>query len=327
MINDIIIFSEPNDQSTNDVLGWLYHTGNNVIRLNPTDTIQFKSIDLTSKSKKVDLIVNHNIHFSITDKDQLGTWYRRGELLFHYESLRTELFERNIQQEKQTLEHFLNIFFRKDNYINKQEDNGINKMEVLLYASDIGLNIPDTIIATNKSQLLSFFEKHPQCITKAISELGSVAFIKNQQVAFNSYSNLVSIDDISDDETFMPSLFQEYIPKKYEIRSFYLNGIFRSMAIFSQQNSKTQIDFRNYDNERPNRCIPYQLPHWYERKLDKLMRKMNINCGSIDVLRCTDNQYYFLEVNPIGQFQWLSKNCNYYIEKLIADTLINKRNE
>lgn len=30
------------------------------------------------------------------------------------------------------------------------------------------------------------------------------------------------------------------------------------MAIFSQQNEKTKIDFRNYDYSRPNRVVPYE---------------------------------------------------------------------
>ena len=34
-------------------------------------------------------------------------------------------------------------------------------------------------------------------------------------------------------------------------------------------------------------------------------------------------EFVFLEVNPVGQFGWVSKNCNYYLEKKIALKLIN----
>ena len=31
------------------------------------------------------------------------------------------------------------------------------------------------------------------------------------------------------------------------------------------------------------------------------------------------NEYVFLEVNPVGQFNFVSELCNYYIEKNIAE--------
>lgn len=39
------------------------------------------------------------------------------------------------------------------------------------------------------------------------------------------------------------------------------------MAIFSQENDKTKIDFRNYDIANPNRCVPYKLPRRIEKQL------------------------------------------------------------
>jgi D-alanine-D-alanine ligase-like ATP-grasp enzyme len=58
------------------------------------------------------------------------------------------------------------------------------------------------------------------------------------------------------------------------------------------------------------------LPKIFEKKLHKLMQLLKINCGSIDILVTPNDEFYFLEVNPIGQFQWLSKNCNYFIEQM-----------
>jgi hypothetical protein len=49
-----------------------------------------------------------------------------------------------------------------------------------------------------------------------------------------------------------------------------------------------------------------------------------MNTGSIDLILTPNGEYFFLEINPMGQYDWLSKNCNYYIEKDIAEMLINK---
>ena len=45
-------------------------------------------------------------------------------------------------------------------------------------------------------------------------------------------------------DTFYPSLIQEEIEKVYEVRVFYLKGKCYAMAIFSQKNEKTQLDYR-----------------------------------------------------------------------------------
>jgi len=46
-----------------------------------------------------------------------------------------------------------------------------------------------------------------------------------------------------------------------------------------------------------------------------------LNSGSIDILVTPNNEYVFLEVNPVGQFGMVSQPCNYYLEKRIAERL------
>ena len=121
---------------------------------------------------------------------------------------------------------------------------------------------------------------------------------------------------------FSPSLFQGYIEKEYELRIFFLDDSFYSMVIFSQSNEKTKIDFRNYDIEKPNRVCPYSLPKKIERKITKLMNTIGLNTGSIDMIKSTDGNYYFLEVNPSGQFGMTGIPCNYDLYEKVASYLI-----
>ena len=51
------------------------------------------------------------------------------------------------------------------------------------------------------------------------------------------------------------------------------------------------------------------------------MTKLEYKTGSIDLLLDTENNYYFLEINPVGQFGMVSIPCNYNIEKKIAEYL------
>ena len=83
------------------------------------------------------------------------------------------------------------------------------------------------------------------------------------------------------------------------------------MAIFSQADKQTSIDFRNYNYEKPTRRVPYKLPKKFEDKLREFMKLAYLNTGSIDIIRNEKNEYVFLEVNPVGQFGMVSKPCNY----------------
>jgi glutathione synthase/RimK-type ligase-like ATP-grasp enzyme len=123
-------------------------------------------------------------------------------------------------------------------------------------------------------------------------------------------------------ETFFPSMVQKQVDKIYELRVFYLEGKFYAMAIFSQESAATGVDNRkNFEAEFPPRRVPYLLPQKVKGQLKQLMKKLKLNTGSIDILVTPNNEYVFLEVNPVGQFGMVSQPCNYYLEKRIAERL------
>ena len=94
------------------------------------------------------------------------------------------------------------------------------------------------------------------------------------------------------------------------------------MAIFSQETKETMVDFRKHNNpHKSQRSVPYLLPDDLKTKLTQTMKELGLDTGSIDLIHAKDGNYYFLEVNPIGQFTMTSWPCNYYLEKLIATTL------
>lgn len=50
------------------------------------------------------------------------------------------------------------------------------------------------------------------------------------------------------------------------MRIFFWKDVFFPVAIFSQKNIKTEMDFRNYDNDAPNRLVAYTLPKGIKKK-------------------------------------------------------------
>lgn len=301
---NVVIISALSEPTTDNVLNWLYLFGINPVRLNGHITFDTFSVTLNTEVKYLLNGTCLDAHTRI--------WYRRGNFNFDTNGIRNLGYSEIISQ-KHIIKSIGNI--------NKEEDNNLSRTKALQVALRLGLKIPTTIVTNNLVHLRKGFSKYSY-VPKFDAPFFWSFELRDKKVIF-SYGDILisSLTDFDVSKTFMSSIFQEYIVKKYEIRSFYLNGVFKSMAIFSQENEKTKTDFRNYDYERPNRCVPYQLPKWYEKKLHNLMLKLDINCGSFDILVTPNDEYYFLEVNPIGQFQWLSKNCNYFIERLVAETL------
>ncbi|MDO9254630.1 MAG: hypothetical protein Q7U54_03885 [Bacteroidales bacterium] len=51
------------------------------------------------------------------------------------------------------------------------------------------------------------------------------------------------------------------------------------------------------------------------------MKKLKLNMGSIDIIKSIEGKYYFLEINPVGQYDFVSFHCNYNIHMEIAKYL------
>ncbi|MBG6133455.1 ATP-GRASP peptide maturase of grasp-with-spasm system [Aquimarina sp. EL_43] len=196
----------------------------------------------------------------------------------------------------------------------------VDKFANLRLAKKIGLEIPDSLLTNSKKELLSFVEKHKEIIAKPLYE--GISF-QEKDCVIDFLTEKVNPEQLQElPSIFFPSFFQGYVEKDIELRVFYLEGKFYTMAMFSQLDLQTKTDFRNYNDERPNRRVPYLLPKEIEEKIIKFMTELKLNTGSIDLIKTPDKKYVFLEVNPTGQFGFTSKPCNYYLEDVIANTLI-----
>ena len=68
--------------------------------------------------------------------------------------------------------------------------------------------------------------------------------------------------------------------------------------------------------------IPYRLPLDVNEKVLKFMERCDLDTGSIDMILTQDNRFVFLEVNPAGNIEMVGDNCNYWLEKRIAEYII-----
>ncbi len=324
----ILILSKEYEESTNNVIDWLEYYNASYFRCNG-DNFDLSDFFIEISNTHEDKISN----IPVPSKDVKIVWYRRWGNIgrqFKMNDAKSNLefynsINKYITQEKSKISHAFFSLFEHSYWLSKPAIYTIDdKFLYLKVAKSTGINIPDTYILNNKSRLLHILQSGIKLISKSMSNAHRIRFDGETYIPYTEEITLEDLDKL--EETFFVSLFQEKIEKEYEIRTFFLEGDFYSMAIFSQFDDKTKIDFRKYNLSKPNRTVPYRLPRELRNKLELLMQKLNLNTGSIDIIKSKTGKYYFLEVNPVGQFGMTSLPCNYYLEKKIAEFLISKNN-
>jgi ATP-GRASP peptide maturase of grasp-with-spasm system len=321
----ILILSKPNDKDTDCVIEWLNFFKTPFLRINDEELMQGIVTFLYDANFTENSFFENSVQ-RVYLKDISVVWYRKFGFLTDYETRLDSVRDLILflYAEFKGLRELIFSILENKKWLYK-----INlkksKLEVLDIARNIGLQIPKTIITTEREKLKLFLlENNHSVITKPIAEAMNVC-LENTALGLSTKK----VDTVRGlNRNFSPSLFQEYIEKEIELRIFYIMGKCYSMAIFSQSNPQTQVDFRAYDWENPNRYIPYQIPVSLEERIDIFMKKLELNTGSIDIIKSAINgEYYFLEVNPSGQFGMTAFPCNYPLHKIVAQNLIFLKDE
>lgn len=320
----VLILSEENERTTDEVVQWLLNYNVRFLRINKEDNL--KIVCVSPSSGKALIEVKENVY----DLNTFETvWYRRG--YFNSNCVRAGLAEFSSDQSKLAqISRFLNrewsvlqgfMFYELENkktVLGNFLKSQANKLINLRIANECGLLIPETTISS-RGDILSSVINEQGAISKPISE--AETFSNADGSIFKLLTEAVNSDDMDESSEFFPSLIQHKIEKWIELRVFFLETKFYSMAIFSQSSNKTTVDFRNYDDARPNRMVPFTLPKTVERKLNWFTKRLGLNTGSIDMIVTKKKEFVFLEVNPVGNIEMVSKNCNYPIEQDIANYL------
>ncbi|WP_454046704.1 grasp-with-spasm system ATP-grasp peptide maturase [Chryseobacterium sp. Marseille-Q8038] len=299
----ILILSTNQETTTNEVIKWLKALGKAFIRIHEDEVFEIKT-----DQNKVFLQSQRNSFFI---EDITSVWYRRGGLQFMRKEYDNASINTYMNETQYWLEDYVIKMLETKNHINKQSNSHLNKLLVLEQAKKAGLKVPKYYLAENTNQLVV-----NKTITKSIAE----NIILKSVGGFSEGILYTSLVTEMEKGNFFITFFQEMIEKDFEVRAFYLHGKIWATAIFSQNDKKTQLDHRKYNHEIPNRNVRYNLPKEIEEKIHILMQQLDVNCGSLDFIK-SKNDFYFLEINPVGQFLGLSAICNYLLEKEIAEYL------
>ncbi len=196
------------------------------------------------------------------------------------------------------------------------------KLSQLRDARSFGLTIPETLVTNNLEELKKFKEKHNLIIFKSMCP----PKIKKDGRLHTIYTNIISSEMIANKVSLGGNLcfFQEYIPKYVEIRAYVIGDKVLSSEIHSQNSTKANIDWRRYDHAN----TPYyqhELPVDICDKLIQLNDKYGLLYSACDLILTPSGEYYFLEINPDGIFQWIETFTGLPISDEIAKVLASEQ--
>jgi ATP-GRASP peptide maturase of grasp-with-spasm system len=325
----ILVLSQSTQEgTTEEVVDWVRALGGDCVRLNADDLAATQPFHV-----QVDA-AGPRFHLSI-DGREIGSrqvravWLRRWarteptavKPVVGLETL-ADRMNAHLGAELNAASRALFTGLRGAYWLTRPGDGAVNKLAVLQAAAALGLEIPPTLVTNRRAEIERFRREHGRIITKSVGEAEIFSYFGK---SYGLYTAEVGEQDVAAlPETVLPTLVQALVEKSWEVRAFFLGGALYSMAIFSQNDRQTAVDFRRYNRTRPNRAVPYRLPADVEEKLRALMGELEMDTGSLDLIRTPDGRHLFLEVNPAGQFGMVSHRCNYRLEKKVAEHLMER---
>ena len=180
------------------------------------------------------------------------------------------------------------------------------KLLQLKLAGDVGLTIPTTLCSNHKHEIREFYNRFKEIgiIYKPLTfqfwdegdclKICYTAKIDNLDVIEKSKIDLI------------PGIYQEQIPKAYELRVTCFGDFIVAVKIDSQIDEAGKIDWRTLGHSQL-KIEPYTLPEDLKEKIRYLMRELGIVFGCLDFIVTPKGEYIFLEVNEQGQFLFIEQ--------------------
>lgn len=194
-------------------------------------------------------------------------------------------------------------------------NNRITKPKQLIYAKEVGLDIPNTIITNSRESLLDFFKNYNgKIFAKALRHH---SFYNTDGTVIDFYGRtfehveMILLENIES----APVIYQEQIDKsnstEYRINIF--NG---KISSFIYEN--VDSDDWHFEDITGLKMVKKDIPSTVKEKLFKLFKNLNLKVGTVDIIN-QEHRWYFLEINIGGDWKWLESASGEDITKDAID--------
>jgi ATP-GRASP peptide maturase of grasp-with-spasm system len=316
----ILIISNGHSEPTTDtVVDWLLYYKADFIRINSEDAVDKTSRLSISIDKDEMVIGGQQIRMNDINVIWYRRWYEYRNVGFSPANAHQRQLLREMFAEAENLLFYIYYALQDKCWLCNPLVNKIhNKIYTLHLAHRVGLKIPATFITNHTDEVINFLIQQRSIITKPIGD--PYVYFEPDGTNYKNFTQKLTTAFLKKlPPSIFMSLFQELVKADCEIRTFYLDGDFYSTAIVHSNTIDVKLSVKRDQNVK---MIAYDLPADIKQKIRLLMKTLDLNTGSIDIIRSKEGEHYFLEVNPIGQFSGYGFACNYQLEKKVAQWLI-----
>jgi hypothetical protein len=170
------------------------------------------------------------------------------------------------------------------------EKSRINKMHQLRVAANI-FRVPPTLFSTRLDRHLPDWQ---HTVTKSLTG-GSLG----DRTLFTTLVDPRRLDPA------YPWLVQQYVEARYDITVVFIRGQLFSFRL-DRDFLDDSVDFRAPEDGTTWKAWQYcDMPEDVEAAVLVFMKRLRLDYGRLDFLMTEDEEIYFCEVNPNGQFAWL----------------------
>lgn len=312
---EILIISDKYDYSTDHVVYHLRKMGASYLRLNRDQFPEYE-INLSPTDQKI-FGKTRKFKFHVKS-DLLKSIYFRAPIYLR------DNYQPNLSLDEQLRRGQWASFIRSliifENVLWVNNPQATYKSEIkpyqLFLAKNIGFNVPETLITNsiNKPHLIA--NKQDKVIIKSLDP--AILNINNKEAFV--YTNIVDYPELLEAHTSdSPLILQELLLPKIDIRVTVVGDVAFAVAILKNDEGLDKDWRLEKDNVQYSK---FKLPKEIEKKCIEIVKKLNLNFGGIDLI-LNDKNYYFIEINPTGEWSWLMDHTKLPIDKEIAKLLIN----
>lgn len=194
---------------------------------------------------------------------------------------------------------------------------GHDKPRQLREAARAGLLVPETLVTNDPEAARRFVQRLAERGEATICKLQTTVHFGMEGRRHAPHTQRVTPADLEalDALALCPMMFQSLVPKRRELRIAWVDG-----RPFCGAVRTDAVDCRH-----PLAVVspwePATLPPDVEQALARLMNRLGLSFGAVDVVERPDGGHVFLEVNPTGEWGMLERDLDLPIADAIAAAL------
>lgn len=185
------------------------------------------------------------------------------------------------------------------------------KIRQLQVARQVGLSIPETLVTNQPNEAREFVALH------GVGNVVRKAFRNISQAPRETHRIDESDIELIDSVRYTPVIFQRFVPADLDLRVTVVEDEIFAAAISSE--AAYAADYR--PGLATAKVTPYTLPPEIAHRVLELMRLFGLQFGALDFRVTPDGDHVFLEVNPAGEFLFISRRTGQPIAQAIAASL------